>query len=281
MPVLIILLSLLALALVLFIAANSFVNDHGVPGRAEGFDPDKPHSVLAVFAHPDDEVMAAGTLARLKRHGEVYSLYLTHGEDGPTGGLVEKAQLGALREQELGAVKAVLGLDGMEILSYPDRYLNTVPPETLKGELRARIDSLRPDTVICFDRTIGLYGHTDHAFAGVCTQELLESEDLGVRWLLEMTLCRPMLALAQRVSKTFRERYDPSRGLPEANLGVNISRFSAVKMAVVKAHKSQWQVMGDVQPLYDALPAWLYYRIFSREYFHIFTAHRASNALNL
>lgn len=266
---LIVFLGLAVLLMLVLLCLNMAVNNRSVPTRVEGFSPDQPHRVLAVFAHPDDEVMAAGTLARLRRHGEVFSLYCTHGEDGPTGDLVEREGLGALREQELGAVRDILELSGMEILNYPDRYLNTVPPEKLKEEIRVRVEKFRPDTVICFDRTIGLYGHTDHVFAGECTQALLEGGTLGVRYLLEMTLSRRMLALALKVSRTFREWYDPAKGLPQANLSVKIAPFATRKMGVVKAHRSQWQVMGDVQPLYDKLPAWLYYRIFSREYYKL------------
>lgn len=228
----------------------------------------EPHVTLAVFAHPDDEVMVAGTLAKLKKYGKVYSLYCTHGEDGPTGNLVAKKDLGAFRAKELLKVKGILNLDGMEILAYPDRYLSNVPKKVLKSVIKERIQQLKPDTVICFDKNIGLYGHKDHVFAGICVQELLEEESLGVKHLLEMTLSDFMLKIALKLSKTFKENYDATKGLSNSNYSVRISNFSKKKMQVVCAHKSQWEVLGDVQPFYNKIPHWLYYRILSREYYY-------------
>lgn len=258
---------LLFLLAVIIVGLNLYVNDYSVSKQKGAFDIDAPHTVLAVFAHPDDEVMVAGTISRLKKHGKVHALYLTHGEDGPTGGLVEQNKLGALREIELKHVGDILCYDGLEILDYPDRYLNTVDASVIKNEIKKRILNLKPDTMICFDDTIGLYGHTDHAFSGRCVQELLEESPLAVANLLVMTLSDKMINLAKKVSKTFRERFDDSVGLPQANFSVLISRYAKKKMNVVKAHKSQWQVMNDVQPLYNKIPAIIYYSIFSREYF--------------
>lgn len=250
---------------VLFVL-HCFVNDRRVPMNA--WSAKTPHRLLAVFAHPDDELMAAGTLAAVKKNGgQVYSLYLTHGEDGPTGGLVEKSALGEKRMEELQAVRECLGLDGMEVLGYPDRYLSTVDAAVLQKEIRARIERLRPDTVLCFDDTNGLYGHDDHVMAGRCTQQLLEQDAMGVSSLLIMTLPQPMIRLAKKVSKTFRERYREERGLPAANLAVPVKKYAAQKYSVILAHATQWQVMQDVQPLYDKFPAFIYYRIFSREYY--------------
>ncbi len=227
-------------------------------------------SVLAVFAHPDDEVMVAGTLARLQSSDmDIHCLYLTHGEDGPTGDIVERPMLGKEREKELINVAKILKVATVEVLDYPDRHLNTIDPDVIKDVIRKRIEQYQPTMVICFDDTIGLYGHPDHAFSGKCTQELLKTESLGVSMLMIMTLPKHMIALAKMVSKTFKERYTNSASLPPARLGINITPFAKQKNAVVLAHKTQWQVMKDVQPLYDKIPYQIYYRIFAKEYFDV------------
>lgn len=259
------------LAVLLFLGVcglNRYVNDYRISCSEKEFQMKEPHRILLVLAHPDDEVMISGTLARLKDNGSsLYALYCTHGEDGPTGGLVEKCDLLKERTKELGQVGSILGYDSLEILDYPDRYLNTIPEEQLTAAVKERILEFHPDTVICFDNTIGLYGHTDHAYSGKITQALLRKESLGVKHMLIMTLPAPMISLAMQVSKTFRERYDPKSGLPKANYAVPVARYGKQKKSVIRAHKTQWQVMGDVQPLWDKIPYFIYYRIFSREYF--------------
>lgn len=258
------------LAGLLVFALFLVVNNIGVPlqGRKKGIA--TPKVVLGVFAHPDDEIMVAGTLAKWQKQGtKVHLLYLTHGEDGPTGGLVEKKDLGPARAQELGEVKKILKADSLTILDYPDRTLNTIAMETLECKIEEAINRCQPDAVICFDNTIGLYGHTDHAWAGRCCQTLLAKTPGPVRWQLVMTLCPKMIALALKVSKTFRERYHGESGLPNANLAVPIRHTGKQKKQVALAHKTQYQVVEDVQPFLTKLPAFIYYRIFAREYFEV------------
>lgn len=266
MVVLYVIAALLCICAAILFGLHLTVNDRKVPAKA--WKP-KEHTLLAVFAHPDDEVMVAGTLAALARHGgRVHLLYLTHGEDGPTGGLVEKSGLGQRRRQELEQVKEILGAASLEVLDFPDRYLNTCSIDIVQQEIQSRISQYQPDTVLCFDAELGLYGHTDHAFSGRCTQELLVENAGSVRHLLVMTLPAPMIKLAVKVSKTFADNYKAEKGLPGANLAVKIAAEARKKMGVVRAHKTQWQVMQDVQPLYNKIPYFVYYRIFSREYFN-------------
>ncbi|MFV0414078.1 MAG: PIG-L family deacetylase [Oscillospiraceae bacterium] len=263
------------LAAILGAVVFGLINNTKVPltGKKAGFV--VPKNILAVFAHPDDEIMVAGSLAKWKKGGAtVHLFYFTHGEDGPTGGLVEKKDLGPQRAAELKAVAGILKADSLTILDYPDRYLNTIPAEVLQAELKEAINKLHPDTVICFDNTIGLYGHTDHAFSGLCTQNFLLKNPTTVRQQLVMTLCPKMIALAQKVSKTFRERYKPENGLPAANMAVAIRHFGRAKKQVCLAHKTQHQVVGDVQPYVTKLPSFLYYRLFSREYYHFSTLNQ-------
>ena len=247
---------------------NRYVNDQNVDPIEKKLSYQSIQKLLAVLAHPDDEVMIAGTLAKLKKKGtKIHLLYLTHGEDGPTGGLVEQENLAGMRARELKQVASILQVDSLEILDFPDRYLNTVPESELEVAIQARIAEIKPDTVICFDQTIGLYGNTDHAYSGKVVHTLMKQK-LGVKNLLVMTLPIPMIELAMKVSQTFKERYNPENGLPVANMCVQMSRYGRQKKGVIRAHQTQWQVMNDVQPLWKRLPYWIYYCVFSKEYFY-------------
>jgi N-acetylglucosamine malate deacetylase 2 len=60
-------------------------------------------TVLVVLAHPDDETLISGTLAKLISRGcEVHVVYATSGDDGPdkTGHDLHGDTLAKLREQE-------------------------------------------------------------------------------------------------------------------------------------------------------------------------------------
>ena len=260
------LVSILLLVGILFL--NGYVNDGRVALIEKKNFGGNIQKVLAVLAHPDDEVMIAGTLAKLKKAGvKTHLLYLTHGEDGPTSGLTSQEKLGERRAAELKQVGRILQVDTLEILNFPDRYLNTVPEVELADAIQERLDRIKPDTVICFDQTVGLYGNNDHLISGKIVHELV-LQSLGIKNLLVMTLPAPMIALALKVSETFKGRYNHENGLPPANGCMKISKYGKQKKEVIKAHRSQRDVMNDVQPLWDKMPHWIYYRIFSKEYFN-------------
>lgn len=261
--------ALLALLCGALAFANGFVNQAGVPRLTRRVRFAKDDRILYVVAHPDDEVLMSGTLSLLKRRFglPVKGLYLTHGEDGPTYDLVPKSGLKERRTQELGHVKALLALDEMTVCDYPDRYLADQDFDAVCDTVRREAEAFSPTYIFTFDENIGMYGHTDHVAAGKAATRTAKQLD-SVKGVFQMTLPGGMLALALKMSKTFRERYDPARGLPRPNAAANIYRWRTIRYAVTRAHETQTAVMRELQPYYDKLPRWLYYAIFDREYFY-------------
>lgn len=268
-PLIIVIAALLALVCAALAFANGFVNQFGVPRLTRRVRFTKDDRILYVVAHPDDEVLMSGTLSLLKQryHLPVHALYLTHGEDGPTFDLVPKSGLKERRTQELARVKELLSLDGVTICDYPDRYLANQDFDAVCKTVWNAAEALGSTYIFTFDESIGMYGHTDHVAAGkaaVCAAKELA----GVKGVFQMTLPSGMLSLAMKMSRTFRERYDPARGLPRPNVAVNIYRWRNTRYAVTRAHETQTAVMRELQPYYDKLPRFLYYAIFDREYFY-------------
>src|SRR5262245_26136915 len=79
-------------------------------------------TVLAVFAHPDDESLACGgTLARLSDGGvRVVLLCGSRGERGSARGPVRDEELGRSRGSELSEAAATLGVSDLIVLDHPD-----------------------------------------------------------------------------------------------------------------------------------------------------------------
>ena len=115
-------------------------------------------SLLAVFAHPDDESLACGgLLAWCAAIGVKASLLcLTRGEGGPG------AESGpANRAAELDAAARILGLADVTLLEHPDGMLPWVDAGLVEADIAAALDRLRPDVVVTFGED-GLYWHPDH-----------------------------------------------------------------------------------------------------------------------
>ncbi len=121
--------------------------------------------LLGLFAHPDDESrIVGGTLARYASEEVTISLLVaTRGESGSCGDppLCTPAELSQVREAEVREACAVLGVQDLTILDYPDGGLAEVDRIELVGHLVAAIRRVRPQVVLTFGpegRTL----HPDH-----------------------------------------------------------------------------------------------------------------------
>src|SRR5215471_12412073 len=128
--------------------------------------------ILAVFAHPDDEVFCCGgTLAKYVAGGaEATILTATRGEAGQIrdASIATRATLGQVREAELRRAAACLGVQRVDVLDHIDGTLRDLDQEALADEVAAEIEAVDPDVVITFGAD-GAYGHPDHIAIGEVT----------------------------------------------------------------------------------------------------------------
>ncbi|WP_460172442.1 PIG-L deacetylase family protein [Thermus sp. FJN-A] len=142
--------------------------------------------LLVVVPHPDDESFGAGGALLLAKKAGLRTgiLTLTRGEAGRTLGLCPPERLGEVRSEELKRAAEVLGVDFLEVLSFP----NALPSEAeeglrgpatgrglpdhpeAEGAIRERLLALRPRFVLTFPPD-GINGHPDHvATSGYATK---------------------------------------------------------------------------------------------------------------
>jgi LmbE family N-acetylglucosaminyl deacetylase len=123
-------------------------------------------TLLAIFAHPDDESLGlGGLLAKSAADGHTTSLITaTRGQRGWTGtpeSYPGPEALGQLREEELHKAAKHLGINEVVLLDYMDGDLDQAKPHLIIPEIATHIRRIRPDVVITFD-PFGAYGHPDH-----------------------------------------------------------------------------------------------------------------------
>jgi LmbE family N-acetylglucosaminyl deacetylase len=140
--------------------------------------------LLAVLAHPDDESLGfGGTLARYAAEGvETYLVTATRGEHGRFGALgkgADPAEVGRVRESELRAAAAVLGIREIFILGYPDGGVDNIDAGLAIRALSRHIRRIRPDVIVTFGPE-GAYGHPDHiAISQITTAAAVCAADCG------------------------------------------------------------------------------------------------------
>ena len=121
--------------------------------------------VLALGAHPDDiELGCAGLILKLKASGaRVYGLTFTRGEKG-----TDRA---GQRELETRKATAFLGLDGHEVLDFPDTGLQEKIP-LLKRAIEEKIKEIGATMVLTHT---GVDVHGDHRAVAAATREAARS----------------------------------------------------------------------------------------------------------
>jgi LmbE family N-acetylglucosaminyl deacetylase len=140
--------------------------------------------LLGVLAHPDDESLGfGGTFAKYAAEGmETYLVTATRGERGrfgPRGERGDPVEVGRVREEELRAAAAVLGIREVSVLGFPDGAVDQVPASTAIRAIVPHIRRSQPDVIVTFGPD-GAYGHPDHiAISQLTTAAIVCAADSG------------------------------------------------------------------------------------------------------
>ncbi|WP_327048920.1 PIG-L family deacetylase [Microbispora sp. NBC_01189] len=249
---------------------------------------DSELTLMAVHAHPDDEVMGTGgVLAKYTQEGiRTVLVTCTNGEQGDGPGGVKPGEPGhddaAVAEQRLAELResvAHLGIDHLELLGYRDSGMvgwegnghadafANVPVETAAARLAALMERYRPQVIVTYDEN-GNYGHPDHIQAyriAVAAAEMTGIPDK----LYYIAVPRERI---QRMFEFLREsgmapedfEIPDDFGTPEELITsvVEVSPYVESKMKAPRAHASQ----GENIPMLQMSPE-AQQQAFSHEFF--------------
>ena len=254
----------------------------GKDGRGE-IDPGTASTdgpLLLIFAHPDDESFGcAGVMAAASaRCVSVALISATRGEAGKTSipALDTPEILGAVREQELRAAAAVVGVVDVRFLDFRDSGMAGTPenddpraflraPEALVvAKLVIHLRAVRPATVVTFGPD-GIYGHPDHLAIHRATVAAVAAAadpayrpEIGSPWRIRAFYFNAaprerLQALADRPDGPFRDLSPEERAklgtpLSEITTIVDISAYRDAKWRAIAAHRTQ---TGEGGPLAD------------------------------
>ncbi len=139
-------------------------------------------TVLAVFAHPDDEISAGPLLAKLAREGKtVHLAVVTDGRWGGASTEEEATALAATRALETQCSTAALGLEDPILLEFEDGEV-AQNVYTVKPTLAGLFASIAPDVVITWGPEGG-YGHKDHRLVSAIVTDIFQTgPSAGAAW---------------------------------------------------------------------------------------------------
>ncbi|WP_166831883.1 PIG-L deacetylase family protein [Thalassoroseus pseudoceratinae] len=234
----------------------------------------KAQSVLGIFAHADDETLAAGFLADAGQRNSVFvhTITLTRGEAGyPDPPICRKEDLKLVREAELRCYGFFLGIDRQDVWDYPDGKLSLLPKQgqsELVDRLVEQIRRDKPDLILSFDPDGGYSGHIDHQETGRLTTRAIvyaaDSEykpELGSAHVPDSLLyiLAPKRALQMLGDEKLRT---VAKVQPSPNYSMPIDKVA--KLTGWRTHTSQH--LDQAYPV----PGWLLFEFFDQEHFLAF-----------
>jgi LmbE family N-acetylglucosaminyl deacetylase len=190
---------------------------------------------MVVVAHPDDiEFSCAGTLARWAKSGTRISYVIcTSGEVGIAESGMTKEKAMEIREAEQRAAAEIVGAAEVVFLREPDGILQ--PTLELRKKIVREIRRFRPEVMMCGDPTVvwaseGYINHPDHRAAATAALDATFPA-AGQPNLFEELETEGLKA--HKVRKVYVTEWQ------QTGLFVNISDTIEIKIAALKAHKSQ------------------------------------------
>lgn len=202
------------------------------------------HSVAFIFAHPDDETFATGgTIAKLSAAGVRVSLYCaTDGDAGRSSGIPvsSRAELGALRRNELHVAARRLGIRDIGCGGHPDGALADTRWDVLVGEIVRFLREQAPTVVVTFGPEGAPTAHRDH--------KRISAAATAAWFLSGNPTAHPESGAAHAPARLFYATWrDPApgaelqlRGLP-ATVKVDVRAHLTSKDAAFHAHATQRQ----------------------------------------
>jgi LmbE family N-acetylglucosaminyl deacetylase len=192
--------------------------------------------VVAVFAHPDDEVFGpGGTLALFAKEGrDVYIITVTNGDAGMNSLSEDDGRsLGEIRTDELKASAKAIGVKDVFFLNYKDGTLSNNLYHDIADKVQAKIEELQPEIMVTFEPR-GVSGHLDHIAVSMISTFVFEK----VHFVKELWYYA-MNEYARSFQGEYFIHFPPGYKDEEISKVVNIEPVWEQKVTAMQQHKSQ------------------------------------------
>ena len=243
--------------------------------------------ILAVYAHPDDELSVGATLARYAQQGaDITLVCATRGEAATIfcDDCATRETLAAVRTRELECCCQQLGIQHLLWLDWPDGGVETIAREQAVAQLVPILRAVRPH-VLFTHPPHGGYPHPDHlavhertvaAFHAAADARYLPHVDAP--WVVPKLYVRAIPAAAFDLIPGFRDYRVKLNGQalpfvadPDEHIHCVIDADAGVeqRMAGWQCHRSQHNPNG----MFSNLPSELQRQVYGREHFRLFAHH--------
>ncbi|HEX8931688.1 MAG TPA: PIG-L family deacetylase [Patescibacteria group bacterium] len=204
-------------------------------------------SVVAVFAHPDDEAFGpSGTLALLAKERPVYLICVTDGSAGMNSSAKTHA-LTLIRKEELLASAKILGIKEVFFLNYKDGTLSNNLYHEVAEKVQKIVEELKPEVLITYESR-GVSGHLDHIAVSFIITYVFEHSNVSELWYYCITQKR------REAFKDYFIYFPPGYAKEKIDKVVDVSGIWEQKLQAMHQHESQMHDVERILAGYKELP---------------------------
>jgi len=214
-------------------------------------------TILAIFAHPDDEIGVGSTLAHYSAAG--VRTVLTCASRGEAATIycdecATRENLAEVRTRELECACAHLGIAELHWLDWPDGGIQALPRAEAVGQVVAQIRAIRPDVIVTHPEN-GLYPHPDHLAVWEITRAAFDAAanpdrypDAGAPWAAARLFTRALPQSFFDAAPEFAQyrvelngQQLPFFATPDAEIDVvmHVTPWAPQRQAAWDCHRSQ------------------------------------------
>jgi LmbE family N-acetylglucosaminyl deacetylase len=242
-------------------------------------------TALVIVAHDDDAIGCSGTISELVKKGWKIHFLTFYGkwrnEDNPA------------RKKEVEEVAKIQQLASIDLVDFSIQKTDTVkepwmPVPYARFADYMKVDSLRliianaithyqPSVLFTLDNVTGAYGHPEHACVSQCAIDVCNAmkmeANFPVKRIYQSVYTRSMSEkiLGNNPTYVAAKKIYQAEGMPMPDVEIDIYGSAKEKKKVMLAYHSQSRNLKKVWPYYHWYPYWLYFKIFSKEYFNVIT----------
>jgi mycothiol S-conjugate amidase len=247
----------------------------------------KSPSILAIFAHPDDEIGVGSTLAHYSHAGVATTLVCASRGEAATiycSACATSENLAEVRTHELACACEQLGVPDLRWLDWPDGGIKNMSHDAAVGQIVALIRDIQPSIILTHPEN-GLYPHPDHLAIWEFTRAAFEAAadperypDAGAPWAAARLFTRALpQSFFDAVPEFAQYRVElngeqlPFYATPDEEIDVvmNVTNWIEHRISAWECHCSQHNPNSP----FVSVPAHLQQEMAKVEYFVLDAAH--------
>lgn len=218
-------------------------------------------TLMAVFAHPDDELIVSPILSKYAKEGvNVLLVVATSGANGVTShaNIPAGDSLAKVRNKEIFCATKTLGINDPIMINYEDGKLSSWNEIfSLDDKIDSLFNKYKPDVVITWGPEGG-YGHSDHRMvSNIVTEVFQKNRLIPIKELFYVGFLQETIDSAPKLNTDqgnwFRENYHATQKkfltyrIPYSKEDFKIARKA------LECHKSQLttEAMNDFFTIFD------------------------------